>query len=402
MNVLVISTMYPSEAQPVHAVFVEQRVRALAPHARETVVVPIPWFPLVDRLARYAVRARIPRRETRGGVDVHYPRFLSFPKILKPLDGFFLYLACRRFAHALPRHERPDLLDAHLAFPDGWGAVLLGRELGVPVSVTLRGHDLNDLPRYPVRRRQVAWTLRHADLVIAVAESLREAALGLGAPAERTVLVGNGVDTTRFAPHDRRAARRELGIPEEGRVVLSVGHLVERKGFHHLVRAFPRVLERHPDARLEIVGAPGEEGDFREGIERAIRETGLGERVHLRGAIAHERLGAWYSAADVFALASAKEGRANVLLESLACGTPVVATRVWGTPEIVAEDSLGILVDGAEPETLAAAIDHALTRTWDRERIARSAARFSWEAAASSIAARWSAILGARRRGSRP
>ena len=124
--------------------------------------------------------------------------------------------------------------------------------------MTLRGHDLNDLPRYPVRRGQVAWTLRHADLVIAVADSLRDAALRLGAPPERTVTVGNGVDTARFAPQDRPAARRELGIEEEGTVVLSVGHLVERKGFHHLVRAMPRVLAEHASARLEIVGAPGE------------------------------------------------------------------------------------------------------------------------------------------------
>ncbi len=399
MNVLVVSTMYPSEVQPVHAVFVEQRVRALAARVSPIVVVPIPWFPFADRLARYAHRRRIPRREVRAGIEVHYPRFLSFPMILKPFDGISLLATCWRFARRLPRESRPDLLDAHLAFPDGWGAVHLGRLLRVPVSVTLRGHDLNDLPRYPVRRRQVAWTLRHADLVVAVADALRDAALALGAAPETTITVGNGVDTTRFVAQDRRAARRSLGLPEDGKIVLSVGHLVERKGFHHLVRAFPRVLDAHANARLEIVGGPGEEGNFETAIMRAIRDAGIQDRVTLRGAVSHEKLGSWFAAADVFVLASEKEGRANVLLESLASGTPVVATRVWGTPEIVSDDELGILVDAIDPVTLGDAVAGALTHSWDRAHLAASARRFSWDRAVEAIASRWERIVRMRAQG---
>jgi glycosyltransferase involved in cell wall biosynthesis len=335
----------------------------------------------------------------RGGIEVHYPRFLSCPKILKPFDGVSLLATCWSFARHLPRGSRPDLLDAHLAFPDGWGAVHLGRILRVPVSVTLRGHDLNDLPRYPVRRRQVAWTLRHADLVIAVADALRDAALALGAAPETTITVGNGVDTTKFVAQDRRAARQRLGVPVDAKIVLSVGHLVERKGFHHLVRAFPRVLEAHPNARLEIVGGAGEEGNFGTVIARAIDDVGIRDRVTLRGAISHEELGSWFAAADVFVLASEKEGRANVLLESLASGTPVVATRVWGTPEIVSDEGLGILIDAVDPATLGGAVARALSTSWDRAHLAASARRFSWEGAAEAIASRWERIVRMRGQG---
>jgi len=389
VNVLVVSTLYPNEAQPVHAIFVEQRVRALARHASLVVLSPIPWFPFADRLARYAHRRRIPRRERRHGIDVHYPRFLSFPKILKPLDGFFLFFACWLAVRGLRSSFAIDQVDAHLAYPDGWGAILLGRSLRRPVSVTLRGHDLNDLPRYPVRGRQVAWALRNAGVVFAVADALREAALQLGAPPERTLTIGNGIDTVLFSPQDQVSARKRLNLPQDAPIVLSVGHLVQRKGFQHVIRAFPKVLAEHAGARLAIVGAKGEEGDFAREIQRAIRECGIEDRVYLPGAVKHEELPPWYAAADLFCLASEKEGRANVLLEAMACGTPIVATRVWGTPEIVRDETLGILVDAVDPESLGSAMTRALSKPWDRARIAESAKRFNWEESAREILSAW-------------
>jgi glycosyltransferase involved in cell wall biosynthesis len=263
--------------------------------------------------------------------------------------------------------------------------VLLGRLFRVPVSVTLRGHDVNDLPRFPVRRRQVMWTLRRAGAVFAVAEALRDGAIRLGARPERVITVGNGVDGERFAPIDRVEARRRIGQAAGGPILLSVGHLVERKGFHHVIRAMPVVHRRFPEARLLIVGAPGEEGDFSAGIGAAIRDTGLDGKVALVGAVAHEELACWYSAADAFCLASSKEGRANVLLEALACGTPVVATRVWGTPEVVRDERFGILVDSTEPEVLGGALSDALDRTWNREVLSAHGRSFSWDAAAREI-----------------
>lgn len=385
MKVLAIATLYPNRSQPVHALFVEQRIRAMAERFPVRVICPIPYFPFASRLARYRHRREIPRRERRDGVDVDYPRFLSIPRFLKPLDGVFLFLSCwwvaRRMRDAFPF----DRIDAHLAYPDGWGAILLGRLFRVPVSVTLRGHDVNDLPSYPIRGKQVAWALRQAGVVFAVADALRRAAVDLGAPAERVLTVANGVDRARFAPRERSEARREVGLGEDERVILSVGHLVERKGFHHLVRALPGVLARHERARLVIVGAPGEEGDFTAGIREAIREVGVADRVTLAGAVTHERLALWYSAADVFCLASAKEGRPNVVLEAIACGAPVVATRVWGTPEIISEDWLGILVDSVEPAELAEALSRALDTPWDRDRIAGRASEFSWQEGAQRV-----------------
>jgi glycosyltransferase involved in cell wall biosynthesis len=385
MKVLVVSTLYPNRAQPVHALFVEQRIRAMARRFPVRVLCPIPSFPFASRLGRYAHRSEIPDREERHGVDVRYPRFLSIPKFLKPLDGPFLWLALRRTARTMRAEFAFDRIDAHLAYPDGWAAVRLGRSLDIPVSVTIRGHDLNDLPRYPVRGRQVAWTLRRADAVFAVAEALREAAIGLGADPSRVRTVPNGVDAEFFRPQPRREARAALGLETDGKLLLSVGHLVERKGFHHVLAALPRVARTHPDVRLAIVGGPGEEGNFEAPLRRIAAASGVTDRVIFAGAVRHEELPAWYAAADVFCLASAKEGRPNVILEALASGIPVVATRVWGTPELIAEPSLGILVDSVEESVLGDALVTALGRTWNPETIAAHGRRFRWEATAERV-----------------
>lgn len=395
MKVLVVATLYPNRVQPVHALFVEQRIRAMARRFPVRVLAPIPYFPLAGRLARYAYRRAIPGAEDRHGIRVEYPRFVSVPRFFKPLDGPFLLRSLAARARSLAGEFAFDRIDAHLAYPDGWAAVHLGRRLGVPVSVTLRGHDLNDLPKYPVRGRQVAWTLRNADAVFAVADALREAAVALGADPARTWTVANGVDAERFRPRSSAQARRALGLDAAARWIVSVGHLVERKGFHHLVRALPRVVAAHPEAKLAIVGGPGEEGDFREGIRRAIEETGMRDRVVLPGAAGGGDLPLWYAAADVFCLASAKEGRPNVVLEALATGVPVVATRVWGTPELLSDPAWGTLVDSTAPEPLGGALAEALGRPWDREAIARWGASFRWEATAEAIE-RVLAGLGAR------
>ena len=385
MKVLVVSTLYPNRVQPVHALFVEQRIRAMANRFPVRVLAPVPTFPLAGRLPRYAYRRAIPAADERHGIRILYPRFLSVPRWLKPLDGPFLLHTLGECARRLEGEFPFDRIDAHLAYPDGWAAVHLGRRWGVPVSVTLRGHDLNDLPKYPVRGRQVAWTLRNADAVFAVADALRDAAVALGADPLRTRTIGNGVDGERFRPRSCSEARRALGIDPNARWIVSVGHLVERKGFHELVRALPHVVARHPGVKLAIVGGPGEEGDFRAGIRRAIEETGMGDRVILPGAADGDDLPRWYSAADVFCLASAKEGRPNVVLEALASGIPVVATRVWGTPELLADPGHGILVDSTAEGILGGALSDALGRAWDREGIARFGSRFRWETTAEEI-----------------
>jgi len=395
MRVLVVSTMFPNRAQPVHAVFVRNRVARVAERCEVRVLSPIPWFPLAGCLQKYRHRRDIPRRDTLAGLSVEYPRFLSIPALFKPLDGFFLFLAVWFAARRIRKEFDFDLIDAHLAYPDGFGCALLARLLKKPLTVTLRGHDVNDVPNYPVRRLQVRYALRTANRVIGVADALRRVAVDLGCPAERTVTISNGVDTALFEVRSQLDARTRLDLPLDRRVVLSVGHLVERKGFHIIVEALALIRRTDKEVPfLVIVGGPGEEGDYSAVIEDRVRSLALQDDVRLAGAQLNETLCDWYNAADVFCLASSKEGWANVLLESLACGTPVVGTRVWGTPEVISSDEYGILVD-RDSEAIAVALSRALETDWNRERISTYARSQTWDRVADKVLENFRIALGA-------
>lgn len=392
MNVLVVSTMFPNRAQPVHAVFVRNRVLRIAERCNIRIINPIRWFPGAWILRKYSHRRHIPSQDSMDGVTVDYPRFLSIPRFLKSLEGPFLFLSLLWLARRLRATFRFQLIDAHLAYPDGFACALLARVFNVPFTITLRGHDVNDVPKYPVRRRQVAYALRRATRVIAVAEALRRAAIELGAEAKKSVTVPNGVNAKIFYPLDRDEARRRLDLPRDRKIVVAVGHLVERKGFHLIVEALQHLWARgaHGDGGaapyLVIIGAAGEEGDFLSTIRAAIARHGLEKDVLMAGAQLNHTLRDWYNAADVSCLASSKEGWANVLLESLACGTPVVATNVWGTPEVIPSAEYGVLIERTSP-SIAAGLETALTKRWDRTALAEYARTQTWDRVADKVLA---------------
>jgi glycosyltransferase involved in cell wall biosynthesis len=204
--------------------------------------------------------------------------------------------------------------------------------------------------------------------------------LELGAPADRAAAIGNGVDIERFQPVGRVNARRKLGIPEDGEIVIAVGNLVPVKGHQFLISAIGQLVARHPKIRLYIVG----EGESRGTLATMVGRAGLQDRILFAGRKPNEELKYWYSAADVSCLASSREGWANVLLESLACGTPVVATRVWGTPEIISSPDLGVLVDQTV-DSIAGGLELALQKRWDRDFLARYAASRTWDVVAEEV-----------------
>lgn len=399
MKILVISSMFPNNVQPTFGIFVKQRLLRLAKHCELKVVCPIPYCPLVGVLQRYDYRAKIKRKLSFDGLEVHYPRFFSIPMILKPLDGIFYFLSLLLFCMQIRKKFDFDIIDAHLAYPDGFAAVLLGKLLGKPVTVTLRGHDIFELPKYPVRKKQVVYALKQADLVFSVAAALGQGAIELGIPADKIKLASNGVDINQFRPIDKRSAREELGLPQDKKIILSVGHLVVRKGFQHIIRAISLLAEQGRgaggggDLQLVIVGAAGIEGDYKSQLDELIKQLGLIDAVYFAGGKPYDELYKWYSAADIFCLASSKEGWANVLLEALACGRPIVATNIWGTAEVITSSDLGLLVEADNPSALATALDCALQKKWDTNIMLEYAKRHSWEKTAEGIYKEWQKLL---------
>lgn len=393
VRILCVSTMFPNPRMPVHAQFVKQRLDALSRNVDLIVVSPIPWFPGEGYVARYANRSRIPSQTDENAYPTYFPKFLSIPAMLKPLDGVFLAFAVWRFIASHGLKGKFDALDCHLAFPEGFAGALLSRVLGKPCVVTLRGHDINELHRFPVRRRQVLFALRHCTRYLGVARALVDGAVRLGAPADKGYASTNGVDTERFRPSAKDEARRMLGLHGATRYLLSVSHLVPRKGVDVLLRAHAMLLAAgRTDLCLIIVGRGGEEGDCEAELRALAADLGIADRVIWAGPVPNADLHAWYSAADVFCLASEKEGWPNVLLEAMACATPVVAHRTWGVPEIITGPDLGILVETREPAAFADAIDLALTRTWDPARLRAYALEHTWGKVAEGLAGHFQAI----------
>ncbi|MEI8395836.1 MAG: glycosyltransferase family 4 protein [Rhodospirillaceae bacterium] len=375
LRLLTVTTLFPNQAQPTHGIFVENRLRHLLATGEVTarVVAPVPWFPLrSSRFGAYGLYPTIPSEEIRHGVIVSHPRFLAIPRIGMSAAPFLLYAALLGHVRRLLEEGVTfDLIDAHYFYPDGVAALLLGRKLGKPVVITARGTDLNLVPSYRLPRRLIRWAAMEADGVITVCQALKEVLVSFGLPPERAVVLRNGVDLAQFTPGDRKAARRTLGFETTRPIIASVGLLITRKGHDLIIRA----LADLPDVELLIAGA----GPEQSALERLAIEVGVADRVHLLGSVSPARMKDVYRAADALVLASSREGWANVLLEAMACGTPVVASAVWGTPEVVAAPAAGLLLPERSPAAIAATVRALLTTLPDRTETRRYAEQFSWD-----------------------
>jgi glycosyltransferase involved in cell wall biosynthesis len=312
----------------------------------------------------------MPSTERRHGLQVDHPRYVLVPKIGMSASPLTL------FAGALPLLRKQmqeggdfDIIDAHYFYPDGVAAVLLGRVLRKPVVITARGDDLDLISTYSIPRRWIQWAAARAAGLITVSNGLKRRLVELGTPADRIRTLRNGVDLTRFRPQDRAAARQALQFNRP--TILAVGNLVPKKRHVLAVEALRHLQE----VDLVIVG----EGPERNRIDARARQLGVADRVRLLGRRAQECLPEIYTAADVLAHPSSREGWPNVLLESMACGTPVVAGNFRGVEDIITEPSAGRILPDATPASLAAAIRELLRAGVTRTETRRYAAAFDWD-----------------------
>jgi teichuronic acid biosynthesis glycosyltransferase TuaC len=373
MKVLTFSTLYPNAARPTHGIFVETRLRQLLAggQVQSTVVAPVPWFPFThSAFGAYAAQARAPRAETRNGIEVLHPRFPVVPRIGMTLAPFLLYRAVLPLVERLRRERGFDLIDAHYFYPDGVAAAMLGRRLGVPVVVTARGSDVNLVAQHRLPRRMIRWAARQAAAVVSVSQALKDKLAALGVERERIHVLRNGVDLELFHPENRDALRAELQLRVP--TLLSVGNLLGFKGHGVVIEALSLLREYE----LVIAG----DGPDRAAFEAFARECGVSGRVRFVGSLNQQDLRRYYCAADALVLASSREGWPNVLLEAMACGTPVIATQVGGVPEIVSSIEAGVMIRERSASALARAVRELFAQPRERAATRRFAERFGWGA----------------------
>ncbi len=382
MRVLTVTSYFPNVADPTRTVFVKNLVQAMRARLPVTVVSPLPYAPPLRALPQWQRYRGVPLLETVDGIEVEHPRYLVMPKF-DELSGLTYSLGITATLRRLVRERAPDVLHVHCAYPDAVGVALAARRLGLPLVVTAHGSDINVYARRRALRPQIAWALRAAAGVIAVSRDLMSKIepLVTGSGTRLTHIPCAGFDPRVFFPASRRELRSALGIPAAGRIVVFVGQLVPIKGLEVLVEAWAMLAQRRRiDAgdRLVLIG----DGRCRAALQQQARDAGIADAVRFLGSIPQEHVGRWLGAANLLCLPSRNEGTPNVVVEALASGIPVVASRVGGVPELVRDGENGCLVGPGDPAALADALAGALDRNWVAETMRSSVAHLTWSALA--------------------
>lgn len=375
MKLLTITTLYPNANDPKHGIFIHTRLKHLLadyPEFSAKVIAPVPWFPFSHSVfGQYAKYANVPKQEVIDGIEVYHPRYLVLPKIGMYLTPFFLKRAIKRQFDTLRLRYEPDLIDGHYYFPDGVAIADVAKQAGLPFTCTARGTDINLVPQYERAKAMILQVCDEAAHNLTVCQALKDEMVALGVDEQRVGVYRNGVDLALFSAsteEQQQAAKKARGIHHS--LILSVGWLIERKGHHLIIDALVSI----PDATLVIAG----DGPDKMSLLARAAKLGVADRVKLIGSVAQSELNQWFQAADVSVLASSREGWANVLLESMASGTAVVATKVWGTPEVVASREAGVLVE-RNAQAIAEGVNTLLANKPSRASTRAYAERFSWQ-----------------------
>jgi glycosyltransferase involved in cell wall biosynthesis len=370
---LVISTLFPNSAQPRHGIFIEHRLRNMNESGRIAmeVLAPVPWFPFTNqRFGSYAAFARAPRAALRHGLEIRHPRYLAIPKVGMTLAPFLLAAALVRPIGDLIRAGRDfEVIDAFYFYPDGVAAAMLGRYFRKPVVIHALGTDINLIPQRLLPRQMIRWAAQSAAGISAVCQALKDRLVELGVGEDKIRVILHGVDLELFRPpNDREADRGRLRLARP--TLISIGHLIERKGHHIIIEAMTEL----PEFELLIAG----DGEMEQTLRQLAQRHRVAERVRFLGHVDQRELKTYLGAADALVLASSREGIANVLLEAMACGTPVVTTKVWGAPEVVTEPEAGVLVSERSPGAVALAVRRLFAAYPDRAATRRFVESFTW------------------------
>ncbi len=384
MKILTFTTLFPNHLRPDYAVFIKNRTMNLARHekAHIKVAAPVPFFPPWKINARWYAFSQIKSFELINGIEVYHPRYIVTPKTGMSLYGLSMFLGALPTVKKIYKKFPFDIIDAHYVYPDGLAAVLLGKYFGKPVVLSARGSDINVYPEFAIIRRIMKYTLASSAWVISVCSSLKDIMISnLDVPAGRIKVISNGIDPKLFYSMDKKKAKEHLGLSNVKKIIVSVGSLIRLKGHHILIKALHLLKQKNAlNFHTYIIG----DGELKKELETQIARLGLTGDVTLTGRIDNTRLVHWYNAADLFFLGSSREGWPNVISESLACGTPVVATNVNGIPEIICSEDYGILVKRS-PGAFADGIEKALVKNWDFKKIHAYGQSRSWEKVASEV-----------------
>jgi glycosyltransferase involved in cell wall biosynthesis/peptidoglycan/xylan/chitin deacetylase (PgdA/CDA1 family) len=368
MKILAISNLFPNSAEPGRGIFNKQQFVELARLCDLRVMAPLPWYS----------KKTIPQEESIDGIKTYHYRYFMIPKICRSLYGIFFYISLLPNIKRLHKKFKFDAILATWAYPDAFGSYLIAKYLRRPIVIKVHGTDINLYSRYFLRRKMIVWALSNSDKVIAVSVALKDQMVKIGVPSEKIVVIPNGVNADLFAPMDHVECRRKLGLTLNKKIILFVGNLVKIKGVETLVTAFAGL---RVNGLLVLVGDGPLEGTLR----AKVKAMGIEDSVIFAGRKPHDEIRYYMNACDVFCLPSVNEGCPNVLLEAVACGKYIVATRVGGIPEIIESDKIGIMVEPDKPAELMEALKRGLEMAGISGKASSSKISYTWKQSAERL-----------------
>ncbi len=381
MRILTFTSLYPNAIEPRHGIFVKNRMDYFdrIEGTSRRVIAPVQYFPLLglNPRSRFHRYNQVPKQEIQGNIPVYHPRFLTIPgtSLINVARAMFSS-ADKILTDILQTGEKIDLIDGHYLYPDGVGAFRLARKHNLPLILTARGSDVNFWLEQPGQKKDIMAALEYARRIICVSAALKDRLISHGVPENKLTVIMNGVDRSIFNFNDKPDNR--------GEYLLTVGNLVPLKGHIYILQS----LVKLPADRLVIIGA----GELETKLKQQADRLGITDRVTFLPNIPHHELPGFYTRAKCTILMSSMEGMPNVALESLACGTPVVATNVGGLPEIITQNN-GILLAERTTEALTDALKSAVGREWDRQRISQDMHYLDWSETARKLHGCFSEIL---------
>lgn len=369
---------------PQHGIFVARRVAPLAARHELKVVAPIPYYPsFFPAPANWKKLTKVPQLEEQFGIEVSHPRYLVTPKIGMAKYGDWMTRGTQPTIEKIQNQGFDfQVIDAHFAYPDGLAAVRLGKYFNVPVVVTARGSDITRNKLMPNIVPLLREVINSAAQLIAVSEEIKQDFIELGATPDKIHVIPNGIDTATFYPLPKLEARQQIGLHPELKLLVCVGRLDHNKSQWLILDALCKIgRERlqQQKIRLALIG----EGEDRRKLEETSRQLRLDDIVRFVGQLAPEKICLWNNAADVKVLASIREGSPNVVLEALACGTPVVASNAGTNPDIIESGKNGFLFPSGDSGALKNQLLTALETHWDKAAIAGSDSLRNWDSVAA-------------------
>jgi glycosyltransferase involved in cell wall biosynthesis len=364
--------------------------------SREHEMVVLAARKIFPPLARYAEMKKAQGdvrsfRRVEQSVRIYRPPCIHVPLVWKALEPLQLAFWMVLIYTILERGI--SLIHAHRCFSVGFAAALAAPLLRRPLVLTVYGSDVNfGLARAAVGPWVSSATrhaLKRASQIIAVSGALTEKMRSSGIEGTKMHVIPSGADSSLRDSMNREKAREALGLPSDDKIVLLASNLVPVKDPLTMLRAFALLRSNEKSAILVILG----EGELEESLREEALRLEVSDCVHFKGRRPREEVPLWLSASDVVSLSSLDEGSPIIALEAFMSGRPFVGTAVGGVPEIVPDESVGLLVEPADPEALAGALKEALQREWNQERLVRHGLGFSWETLSEKIAGVYCASL---------